>query len=159
MAFNGIAAEMNEIASPNSTCAQLAVEPTPLVITATPPKKKGGRPRKEDAAQKEQELSSEAKAKRDKRRQDNLLAAARYRQKKDEAIKILTQGQVLTAMNCDLGKCAPSVTRYQPSITLNEASALAIHNIQRHDDNHAIVQQNSVGKQLTRFPVSRALAH
>ncbi|VDM42549.1 unnamed protein product [Toxocara canis] len=82
---------MNEIASPNSTCAQLAVEPTPLVITATPPKKKGGRPRKEDAAQKEQELSSEAKAKRDKRRQDNLLAAARYRQKKDEAIKILTQ--------------------------------------------------------------------
>lgn len=82
---------MNDIASPTDSDASSVVDTNTPSVSTTAPKKKGGRPRKEDAAQKEQELSSEAKAKRDKRRHDNLLAAARYRQKKDEAIKVLTQ--------------------------------------------------------------------
>uniref|UniRef100_A0A914ZX75 BZIP domain-containing protein n=1 Tax=Parascaris univalens TaxID=6257 RepID=A0A914ZX75_PARUN len=82
---------MNGIVSPTDSDASSAADTNAPSVSTTAPKKKGGRPRKEDAAQKEQELSSEAKAKRDKRRHDNLLAAARYRQKKDEAIKVLTQ--------------------------------------------------------------------
>ncbi|VDK61339.1 unnamed protein product [Anisakis simplex] len=75
-------------------------------------KKKGGRPRKEDLMQvrhsklvygeipdDSEELSLEAKLKRDKRRRDNLLAAARYRHKKDERINELRKGnEQLTRM-------------------------------------------------------------
>ncbi|VDK72480.1 unnamed protein product, partial [Anisakis simplex] len=80
-------------------------EPVPEDKHSKALKKKGGRPRKEDLMQvrhsklvygeipdDSEELSLEAKLKRDKRRRDNLLAAARYRHKKDERINELRKG-------------------------------------------------------------------